>query len=110
VIEVCGSSDVVDDGIRLLKPGGIYLFVGMVHPKTAFKITGEQIIRKCLTIKGIHNYEAKHLEKAVEFLSKTLNKYPFQKLVSPYNFQLEEINDAFDQAKTREFQRICIKP
>lgn len=36
----------------MLKPGGTYIFVGMVHPKSQLNITGEQIIRKCLTVKG----------------------------------------------------------
>jgi hypothetical protein len=36
----------------MLKPGGIYLFIGMVHPHSQLNITGEQIIRKCLMIKG----------------------------------------------------------
>ena len=43
---------VVNDGFRLLKPGGLYLFLGMVHPHSKLNITGEQIIRKCLTIQG----------------------------------------------------------
>jgi threonine dehydrogenase-like Zn-dependent dehydrogenase len=50
--KVCGVSSVVNDGFRMLKPGGLYLFIGMVHPKSQLNITGEQIIRKCLTIKG----------------------------------------------------------
>ncbi len=50
--QVCGASSVINDGIRLLKPGGLYLFLGMVHPQSELNITGEQIIRKCLTIKG----------------------------------------------------------
>jgi threonine dehydrogenase-like Zn-dependent dehydrogenase len=45
-------SSVINDGIRLLKAGGLYLFLGMVHPHSELNITGEQIIRKCLTIKG----------------------------------------------------------
>jgi hypothetical protein len=36
----------------MLKPGGVYIFVGMVHPHSKLDITGEQIIRKCLMIKG----------------------------------------------------------
>ena len=28
------------------------MFIGMVHPNSKLDITGEQIIRKCLTIKG----------------------------------------------------------
>lgn len=50
--QVCGVPSVVNDGFRLLKPGGTYIFAGMVHPHSQLNITGEQIIRKCLTIKG----------------------------------------------------------
>jgi threonine dehydrogenase-like Zn-dependent dehydrogenase len=52
IVQVCGTSSVVNDGLRMLKPGGTYLFLGMVHPHSQLTITGEQIIRKCLTIKG----------------------------------------------------------
>ena len=52
VLEVCGSPDVITDGISLLRPGGMYLLIGMVHPQSHLNITGEMIIRKCLTIKG----------------------------------------------------------
>ena len=57
VVEVCGVPNVVNDGIRMLKPGGVYIFVGMVHPHSRLDITGEQIIRKCLTIKGRESSE-----------------------------------------------------
>jgi threonine dehydrogenase-like Zn-dependent dehydrogenase len=110
VIEVCGNSDVVPNGIKLLKPGGAYMFVGAVHPNSSLTITGEQIIRKCLTIKGIHNYQGYHLEKAVEFLSKNINKYPFEMLVSPRYFKLDQLPEAIELAKTKSEFRICIKP
>lgn len=41
----------------MLKPGGLYIFVGMVHPHSRLDITGEQIIRKCLTIKGERSFD-----------------------------------------------------
>ena len=52
VLEVCGSVDVVSDGLRCLRPGGLYIFVGMVHPEAVFPLAGELLIRKCLTIIG----------------------------------------------------------
>ena len=42
----------ITEGIKLLRPGGVYVLVGMVHPDSELDITGEQIIRKCITIKG----------------------------------------------------------
>lgn len=110
VIEVCGNSEVVQDGMKLLKPGGAYIFAGMVHPKSHLNITAEQIIRKCLTIKGVHNYDARHLDKAVEFLKNTWHKYPYNELISPKIFKLEEFPEAVDEAKLKNYTRICIEP
>lgn len=44
---------VLAEGIRVVKPGGSYAFVGLVHPNSKFDVTAEQIIRKCLTIRGM---------------------------------------------------------
>ena len=41
------------EGIKLLRPGGVYVLVGMVHPDSKMDVTAEQIIRKCITIKGL---------------------------------------------------------
>lgn len=54
------------------------MLVGMVHPNTGLKLTGEQVIRKCLTITGIHNYQYAHLYQGVEFLRRTVHRYPYE--------------------------------
>lgn len=82
----------------------------MVHPKSQLNITGEQIIRKCLTIRGVHNYDARHLDKAVEFLKDTWNKYPYNQLISPKKFKLNELPAAIDEAILRKYPRICVTP
>lgn len=50
---MCGVPGVVPEGIKLLRAGGIYVLGGMVHPESKLNVTGEQIIRKCITIKGM---------------------------------------------------------
>ena len=52
VLEVCGVRAVLEAGVRFLRPGGMYVLVGLVHPDSRLDITAESIIRKCLTIKG----------------------------------------------------------
>jgi threonine dehydrogenase-like Zn-dependent dehydrogenase len=110
VIEACGNADVIDTGIKLLKPGGVYVFAGMVHPNSKLNITGEQIIRKCLTIKGVHNYNEKHLDQAVDFLYRTIDKYPFKDLVSPNVFELVDLPKAIEEAQLKTYPRVCVKP
>lgn len=110
VIECCGNSDVVANGIKMLRPGGAYVFAGMVHPGTAFQVTGEQIIRKCLTIQGIHNYQARHLEQAVAFLHRNLHTYPFHTLVGAREYKLDDLDKAMDAAMTKNDFRVCVRP
>ncbi len=50
---MCGAPGVVREGVALLRPGGLYLLVGLVHPDSIVEISAETIIRKCLTIKGL---------------------------------------------------------
>ena len=57
-LQVCGVPGVIPDGIKLLRTNGIYVLVGMVHPHSKLDITGEQIIRKCITIKGKDEFVA----------------------------------------------------
>ena len=108
-IEVTGSSKVIRAGVSALRTGGYYIFVGMVTPDSNLSITGEQIIRKCLRIRGVHNYSPKHLEKAIEFLQRTQHCYPYKDLVrSP--LPLSELPKAIKIAESKEFFRVAVKP
>ena len=49
---MAGDKQVIKDGIRVLKHGGKYVLVGLVHPNSQLDITAEQIIRRCLTVEG----------------------------------------------------------
>ncbi|CAF1642062.1 unnamed protein product [Adineta ricciae] len=109
VVEVCGVSSVVNDGFRMLKPGGIYLFLGMVHPHSQLNITGEQIIRKCLTIQGIHNYAPRHLDQAVQFLAKTIRRYPYEEVMGP-TYDLPDLPAAMKLAIGKQYGRVLVKP
>ena len=109
VFEVAGTSTVVPEGIRLLRAGGYYAFVGMVHPTTPLELSGQIVLRHCLTLRGFHNYAPRHLESAVKFLSEHGANYPWEKLVSPA-FPLSEINAAFAEARTKKWARVSVRP
>jgi putative phosphonate catabolism associated alcohol dehydrogenase len=109
VFEVAGVKELIPQGVKLLRIGGEYVLVGLVHPDSEMDITAEQIIRKCIQIKGIHNYGPKHLEEAVNFLSRNFTNYPFEKIVSP-PVSLLEIEKAVIEAKKQKWLRVSIKP
>lgn len=107
VIEVAGAPAVVDEGMKLLRPGGHYLLVGMVHPDSALHLTGEAIIRKCVTLRGVHNYGPRHLDAAMAFLGQQ-RSLPWSSLVSP-PLPLAKMDEAISLAATRRWLRVAVE-
>ena len=107
VLEVAGHAGVVPEGIRLLRPGGSYDWIGMVHPDTALDITGESVVRKCLTLRGTHNYGPRHLHQAVQYLATFPGSDPWESLVSPA-FDLSRLAEAFDCARSASWPRVSV--
>lgn len=109
VLEVTGSSSVVPEGLKLLRYGGHYAFAGMVHPATKLDaVTGEDIIRKCVSIRGSHNYTPKHLRQAVQFVADHVKTLPFEDLVGP-PMPLSALPQAVLEAKKAIYPRVAIK-
>jgi alcohol dehydrogenase len=106
--EVCGDPTVVNQAIDALRIGGRYLLAGMVTPGNDLIIDGNLVTRRCLTIKGIHNYRFDHLGRAVKFLEKANNKVLFKELVGRI-FPLEQINEAYQTARSGEYIRVAIQ-
>merc|ERR1740138_469842 len=98
VVEMTGAKHVIMEGVQLLRNGGHYALAGMVHPDSQLSsLTGETIIRKCLTIRGVHNYTPWNLEEAVDFLKEFNEALPFESVLSPTDFRLHDIETAFDE-------------
>lgn len=109
VLEVTGSSAVIPEGMKALRPGGHYIWAGMVHPETKLDLTGEAVLRKCLTLRGVHNYAPHHLSEGLDFLTQNHTRLPFEKLTSPA-LPLEQLNEGFDLTRSRQWQRVAIQP
>lgn len=109
VFEVAGVKQLVSQGLQLLRYGGDYILVGLVHPDSDLGITAEQIIRKCIHIKGVHNYAPWHLEESIAFLERNQGVFPFEKLVSP-PYKLEDIDEAVQEAQKQNWMRVSVKP
>lgn len=111
VVEVCGSSGVVPLGLRLLRPGGEYAFVGQVHPGTPLAgVTGDAVIRKCATLRGVHNYGPDDLVDAVAFLGATAGVLPYAALVSAPPLPLDDLPAAIAEAKRGTYARVAVAP
>lgn len=109
VFEVAGIKELIPQGVKLLRPGGEYVLIGLVHPDSALQITAEQIIRKCIKIIGLHNYAPWHLDEAIAFLERNQGRFPFNELVSP-PYSLIELKEAVQEAKNQKWPRVSVKP
>jgi len=109
VVEMTGAKLVVTEGVQLLRNGGHYAFAGMVHPDTQLSsLTGETIIRKCLTIRGVHNYTPWNLQEAVGFLKEFESTLPFEAVLSPNDYKLQDLEEAFKVAQAGKYCRVVV--
>jgi putative phosphonate catabolism associated alcohol dehydrogenase len=106
--EVCGATEALRFGIDAFRLGGRYLLAGLVTP-APFDADVNLILRKCLTIRGIHNYRPEDLAGAVAFLKSHARDYPFADLIA-HVFPLSEINDAIALAEQGDDIRVAICP
>jgi len=109
VFEVAGAKQLLSQGVHALRIGGFYGWVGLVHPDSAIDMTAELVIRKCLTLRGIHNYRPIDLEHAVAFLERNIDRLPFASLVSP-PIALDDLAQAVELSRQRRFMRVSLIP
>jgi putative phosphonate catabolism associated alcohol dehydrogenase len=109
VMEVCGFASAVPTGVRMLGVGGRYVIGGLVNPNDTFEIDGNELLRKLITLKGVHNYHPRHLIQALDFVMANRDRFPFKDLVDS-KFGLEDLNEAFAKAADRTVLRAAIIP
>ncbi|RWA16748.1 hypothetical protein MELE44368_05905 [Mycolicibacterium elephantis DSM 44368] len=81
-IDFSGSSDAVSDALARLDIGGVLVVAGSVLPSPPVPVDPETVVRRWLTITGVHNYEPRHLRAAVYFLDRTSDVYPWSAAVA----------------------------
>jgi alcohol dehydrogenase len=106
-LELSGSADASRAAIDVLRIGGTAVWAGAVFPTQPVSVMPETVIRRCLTIIGVHNYTPQDLALAVQFLANNHARYPFAELVAR-SFPLSEVNDAFRFAETERPVRVAV--
>jgi putative phosphonate catabolism associated alcohol dehydrogenase len=108
VLELSGDRAAFFEGMQHIRTGGTYVLAGMVHPDSDLAgLTGEQIIRKCLTLHGVHNYSPRHLTQGITFLERTMGQFPYSELVSP-PLALSRFDEAIELSTLRRWARVSV--
>jgi alcohol dehydrogenase len=109
VIEVCGVPDVIPQGLKMLRTGGRYVLGGLVNPNADVTIDANMLVKRWITMRGIHNYHPRHLIQALDFVMANRDRFPFKDIVDA-KFGLTELDVAFKKAAERTVLRAAIVP
>jgi putative phosphonate catabolism associated alcohol dehydrogenase len=105
-LELSGHPTAVRSLFDAVDVGGVLVLVGSVSPGPHLDIAPEQLVRRLLTIRGVHNYAPRHLEQAVRFLVDAWARYPFAEQVGE-TFALADVDAAL--AATGH-PRVAVRP
>ncbi len=109
VFEMSGSAEAAQSALQFAAVGGSIVFVGTVLPVGLINVDPEQVVRRLLSIHGVHNYAPQDLLAAIDFLEQSADQFRFADLVSK-SFPLGAINEAIAYASQARPIRIAIKP
>ena len=109
VIEVCGVPEVIPQGLQMLRTGGRYVLGGLVNPNANVTIDANTLVRRWITLRGIHNYHPRHLIQALDFVMANRQRFPFKEIVDS-KFTLRDLDAAFKKASERTVLRAAIVP
>jgi threonine dehydrogenase-like Zn-dependent dehydrogenase len=98
VLEVVGYPEVVPEGLSMLRRGGTYVEIGNIWADSNVTLDMSKILWGVTKIVPTTHYDPYILPVALDFLVRTMDKYPLTKVMS-HSFPLEQIKEAFEQAE-----------
>lgn len=107
-LELSGSSEAAKLSLEALRTGGRAVWAGAVSPVGSVAVEPEAVVRRCLTVTGVHNYTPRDLAAAVDFLATHHGRFPFAGLVSRA-YSLGEVDEAFEFAESERPVRVAIR-
>jgi D-arabinose 1-dehydrogenase-like Zn-dependent alcohol dehydrogenase len=105
--EFVGHASAVAEGIQMLAPGGRYLSVGTIHTGTSFDFDPAYLTLLNRSIHGVAYYEPWALREALDFLARTRDRRPWDRLGAA-RYPLARINEAFADADARKVPRASL--
>lgn len=108
-LELSGQTEAVRSLLAAIDVGGVLVLVGSMSSGLELVVDPEQLVRRLLTVRGVHNYAPRHLEAAVRFLADAWTRFPLAEQVGQ-TFPLADVDAALAAAATGAFPRVAVKP
>ncbi len=108
VLEFSGAPAAMAASLPRLEIGGRAVWVGAVSPQPPTPIDAELVLRRLLTIRGLHNYNREDFVAAVDFVAARHSRWPFRELVHDA-FRLADVDAAFRHAVEHNPVRVGVR-
>lgn len=108
-LEFSGAAAAVSGAISATRTGGTAVIAGTTTPGSEVKLDANDLVRRMLTIRGLHNYGPEDLVSAVDFLTATAATIPFVELAGG-EFALHDIELAFSASSSLPGLRTALIP
>lgn len=108
-LEFSGAAAAVSSALSTTRTGGTAIIAGTTTPGSELKLDANDLVRRMLTIRGLHNYGPEDLVNAVDFLSETSAEIPFGELAGS-EFALKDIERAFRSSTSLPGLRTALIP
>ncbi len=109
VLETAGAAATVETALGIARIGGTVILAGTVAPVGNIAFDPEIVVRRMLTIRGVHNYHPRDLAAALAFLDGPGRAYSWDSLVVA-DYPLEETEQAFTAAHAQPGVRVAVTP
>jgi threonine dehydrogenase-like Zn-dependent dehydrogenase len=108
-LEVAGVPEAFAEGIQLVRPGGRYVEIGNISPGLEVAFDPGLLTRRSIRIIPVVRYQPWYLKKALDFLARTADRFPFGTLLDA-TFPLDRVEEALDRSARREVVRASLVP
>jgi D-arabinose 1-dehydrogenase-like Zn-dependent alcohol dehydrogenase len=110
VVEAAGSARAVEEGLDLVRDGGVFVIAGHYTNVGSSTINAhEQINRKHLDIRGCWGSEPRHFLRALTLLARPGSTTPWAR-IGAATFGLAELNGALADAEAMRFSKALVAP
>jgi L-iditol 2-dehydrogenase len=107
VLELAGVPAAVPEGIGLLRTGGTFIEIGNIMPGVEIVLDIGDLTRRAISILPVIRYQPRHLQEALQFLSRNVGRLPLADLVDA-TYPLEDIGGALRDSQDKKINRAAI--
>jgi threonine dehydrogenase-like Zn-dependent dehydrogenase len=104
-----GSPAAVRTLLATVDVGGVVVLVRSLTPGADAPLDPELLVRRLLTVRGVHDYAPRHLEQAAKFLVASGSRYPLAEQVARI-LPLAEVDEALALAASGVGPRVAVSP